>query len=202
MNTARKNRRFPVLLLLPVIFALQWALPLLQVARGEDILRDGVSLRLELEPVDPLDVLRGRYLALAFPEERTQHPLPPGAQSGDTIYVVLEAGKDGLAHITRLSHSVQDGAFAYRVPGNYKGGDKITVKIPLTRYYLPEEDAVKIDELFRFRGNETPRSNASLGVRIKDGQIIAESLWIDGQPYRNWLHSYQNTPASKSQKDL
>ena len=188
-----KNRL--VLLLLPLIFALQWAVPLIQVVRGEGILREGVALRLELQPVDPLDVLRGRYLALAFPEEEKEHTLPPGVQGGDTIYVVLEAGKDGLAHITRLSRSVQDGAFAYKIPDGYKAGDTISINIPLTRYYLPEGDAVKIDELFRFRNNESPHGNATLGVRIKDGQIVAESLWLDGQPYRDWLRSYQSKPA-------
>ena len=188
-----KNRL--VLLLLPLVFALQWAVPLIQVVRGEGILREGVALRLELQPVDPLDVLRGRYLALAFPEEEKEHTLPPGVQGGDTIYVVLEAGKDGLAHITRLSHSVQDGAFAYTTPDGYKAGDTIRINIPLTRYYLPEEDAVKIDELFRFRNNESPHSNATLGVRIKDGQIVAESLWLDGQPYRDWLRNYQSTQS-------
>jgi hypothetical protein len=188
-----KNRL--ALLLLPLVFALQWAVPLMQVVRGEGILREGVALRLELQPVDPLDVLRGRYLALAFPEEEKEHTLPPGVQGGDTIYVVLEAGKDGLAHITRLSRSVQDGAFAYIIPDGYKAGDTIRINIPLTRYYLPEEDAVKIDELFRFRNNESPHSNASLGVRIKDGQIVAESLWLDGQPYRDWLRNYQSTQS-------
>lgn len=188
-----KNRL--VLLLLPLVFALQWAVPLMQVVRGEGILREGVALRLELQPVDPLDVLRGRYLALAFPEEEKEHTLPPGVQGGDTIYVVLEAGKDGLAHISRLSHSVQDGAFSYTIPDGYKAGDSIRINIPLTRYYLPEEDAVKIDELFRFRNNESPHSNATLGVRIKDGQIVAESLWLDGQPYRDWLRNYQSTQS-------
>ena len=188
-----KNRL--VLLLLPLVFALQWAVPLMQVVRGEGILREGVALRLELQPVDPLDVLRGRYLALAFPEEEKEHTLPPGVQGGDTIYVVLEAGKDGLAHITRLSHSAQDGAFAYTIPDGYKAGDAIRINIPLTRYYLPEGDAVKIDELFRFRNNESPHSNATLGVRIKDGQIVAESLWLDGQPYRDWLRNYQSTQS-------
>ena len=188
-----KNRL--VLLLLPLVFALQWAVPLIQVVRGEGILREGVALRLELQPVDPLDVLRGRYLALAFPEEEKEHTLPPGVQGGDTIYVVLEAGKDGLAHISRLSHSAQDGAFSYTIPDGYKAGDSIRINIPLTRYYLPEEDAVKIDELFRFRNNESPHSNATLGVRIKDGQIVAESLWLDGQPYRDWLRNYQSTQS-------
>lgn len=188
-----KNRL--ALLLLPLVFALQWAVPLIQVVRGEGILREGVALRLELQPVDPLDVLRGRYLALAFPEEEKEHTLPPGVQGGDTIYVVLEAGKDGLAHITRLSHSAQDGAFSYTIPDGYKAGDTIRINIPLTRYYLPEEDAVKIDELFRFRNNESPHSNATLGVRIKDGQIVAESLWLDGQPYRDWLRNYQSTQS-------
>ena len=198
MNTARKNRRFPVLLLLPVVFALQWALPLLQVARGEDILRNGVSLRLELEPVDPLDVLRGRYLALSFPESAREHNLPEGLGAGDTLYAVLGADPTGLAHITRLSREPQESAFAWKIPANTQPGEKVRIDIPLTRFYLPEDDAIRIDDALRWRGDgERTAVAASISVRIKDGTIVAENLWLDGQPYREWLQAHTDATAKK-----
>ena len=153
-----------------------------------------------MQPVDPLDVLRGRYLALAFPEEEKEHTLPPGVQGGDTIYVVLEAGKDGLAHITRLSREPQESAFAWKIPASAKPGEKIRIDIPLTRFYLPEDDAVLIDENLRWRGDgERPQVAASLGVRVKNGAIVAESLWLDGRPYREWLLEHTDSTAQKKQ---
>ena len=73
------------LLLLLLLFALQWTVPIAQILRGEALLRDGVSLRLALQPVDPYDVMRGRYLALSFSESTREHNLPDGMAAGDTL---------------------------------------------------------------------------------------------------------------------
>jgi len=51
-------KRFALLLVLLLLFALQWALPLMQVLRGEAMLREGTALRLALQPVDPYSILR------------------------------------------------------------------------------------------------------------------------------------------------
>ena len=207
-------KRLALLLLLLPLFALQWTVPVIQVLRGEAILRDGVSLRLALQPVDPYDVMRGRYLALSFPESNREHNLPDGMNAGDTLYVVLGADPDGIAHITRLSREPQESAFAWKIPASAKPGEKIRINIPLTRFYLPEEDAIAIDNTLRWRDDgeraqvaptsskdDTPRQRdegerpqvvASLGVRIKDGTIVAESLWLNGQPYRDWLLTHGN----------
>ena len=184
------------LLLLLLLFALQWTVPIAQILRGEALLRDGVSLRLALQPVDPYDVMRGRYLALSFSESTREHNLPDGMAAGDTLYAVLGADPDGLAHITRLSREPQDSAFAWKIPANAKAGEKIRIDIPLTRFYLPEDDAVAIDDTLRWRSDgERPQVAASLGVRVKDGVIVAESLWLDGEPYRDWLQKHANKTA-------
>ena len=79
-------KRLALLLLILPLFALQWAVPVMQIMRGEAILRDGTALRLALQPVDPFDVMRGRYLALSFPESAREHNLPEGMHAGDTLY--------------------------------------------------------------------------------------------------------------------
>ena len=74
------------------------------------------------------------------------------------------------------------------------------IDIPLTRFYLPEDDAVLIDEKLRWRGDgERPQIAASLGVRVKNGAIVAESLWLDGRPYREWLLEHTDSTAQKKQ---
>lgn len=189
-------KRFALLLVLLLLFALQWALPLMQVLRGEAMLREGTALRLALQPVDPYDVMRGRYLALSFAESTREHSLPEGMRPGDTLYAVLGADPDGLAHITRLSREPQDSAVAWKIPADTKPGTKVRIDIPLTRFYLPEDDAVRIDESLRWRGDgERPQITASLGVRVKDGAIVAESLWLNGLPYQEWLREYGNQAA-------
>ncbi|MDO5091262.1 MAG: GDYXXLXY domain-containing protein [Cardiobacteriaceae bacterium] len=189
-----KSSRFLLVPLL-LLFAAQLAVPLAQVWQEEGIRRDGLPFTLALHPVDPYDIMRGRYLRLAFPEEGARVPPPAGSVEGDTVYAVLETGADGLAHIARLSATPADNAFAVPlVIDTITAEDGSTetlaqVFIPLTRFYLPEDDAIAIDDLWRWRRNEenAPNIQASLGVRVKNGRIVAESLWLNGQPYHDWL---------------
>ncbi len=193
-------KRLALLLLLLPLFGLQWAVPVAQILRGETMLREGTALRLALQPVDPYDAMRGRYLALSFTESTREHSLPDGMRPGDTLYAVLGADPDGLAHITRLSREPQDSAFAWKIPTDTPPGAKVRIDIPLTRFYLPEDDAVLIDENLRWRGDgERPQIAASLGVRVKNGAIVAESLWLDGRPYREWLLEHTDSTAQKKQ---
>ena len=184
-------KRLALLLLLLPLFGLQWAVPVAQILRGETMLREGTALRLALQPVDPYDAMRGRYLALSFTESTREHSLPDGMRPGDTLYAVLGADPDGLAHITRLSREPQDSAFAWKIPTDTPPGAKVRIDIPLTRFYLPADDAVLIDE--------RPQIAASLGVRVKNGAIVAESLWLDGRPYREWLLEHTDSTAQKKQ---
>ena len=193
-------KRLALLLLLLPLFGLQWAVPVAQILRGETMLREGTALRLALQPVDPYDAMRGRYLALSFTESTREHSLPDGMRPGDTLYAVLGADPDGLAHITRLSREPQDSAFAWKIPTDTKPGAKVRIDIPLTRFYLPEDDATSIDDALRWRGDGSrPQVAASLGVRVKDGTIVAENLWLDGQPYRDWLRAHATEEAAQQQ---
>ena len=166
-------KRLALLLLLLPLFGLQWAVPVAQILRGETMLREGTALRLALQPVDPYDAMRGRYLALSFTESTREHSLPDGMRPGDTLYAVLGADPDGLAHITRLSREPQDSAFAWKIPTDTPPGAK--------------------------GDGERPQIAASLGVRVKNGAIVAESLWLDGRPYREWLLEHTDSTAQKKQ---
>lgn len=187
-----------------LLFVAQLAVPLWQVWQEENIRRDGLPFKLALRPVDPYDIMRGRYLALAFPEQENALPAPAGSEDGDTVYAVLETGADGLAQVTRLSATPQDNAFAMPLIEQYVDGQstkEVQIHIPLHRFYLPEDDALAIDNLWRLRENSDAQNiKATLGVRVKNGRIVAESLWLNDQPYREWLreHATQKTPADIS----
>lgn len=192
----------PVLIML---FAAQWAVPLAQVYREETIRREGAVFRLPLQPVDPYDVMRGRYLALSF--LLPPHPLTPpdGKEEGDAVYAVLQKGDDGMAYIARLSAEPENDAFLtsfdYGFPWQRADAEiesQMHVNIPLTRFYLPEDDAIAVDRILATPAAsgsaEERRVQAALDVRVLDGRIVAESLWLDGRPYREWLAGYREAP--------
>lgn len=201
-------KRFLQILVLLLLFAAQLAIPIMQAIRGEAILHQGAAFRLALQPVDPYDVLRGRYLALNFPESHITHTLPTGTKGNDILYAVLGNDANGIAHITRLSRTPEDNAFTYQIPADITNMKDFYIEIPLTRFYLPEEDAIAIDAVLnnQLTNESATQVTASLDVRVKDGQIVAESLWLDGRPYRDWLNDYvarhsHDEAQSKTQAD-
>ena len=179
-----------LLALLLLLFAAQWAVPVLQVIREEAIRRDGAVFRLALRPVDPYDIMRGRYLTLLFKASDTILPVPAGIESGGSVYAVLQTGANGLADIVRLSASPEANAFAATLE-TVDNERQASVNIPLTRFYLPEDDAIMLDGLLSANttAENTPLS-ATLDVRLKDGRMVADSLWLDDRPYREWLADY------------
>ena len=68
------------------------------VAREEYLLNSGTEVRLQTRPVDPWDVLRGQFVDLGYEIDdlsnlRTDDWL---GSEGDTVYIVLAEGADGL----------------------------------------------------------------------------------------------------------
>lgn len=198
-------KRVVWLLAVLLLFAAQWAVPFMQVVEEETVRREGMAFRLALAPVDPYDVMRGRYLALNFAMDTSALQAPAGSKEGDTVYAVLEEGADGLAVISRLSAVPVEGAFALPLTfGIVFVGDESAsaplVRIPLTRFYLPEEDAIDIDAALWQDGMAQAGSEgiqAVLEVRVLDGRIVAERLWLDGKPYEEWLRAYRARQVQK-----
>lgn len=177
-----------------MLFAAQWAVPFVQVGREEAIRREGTVWRFALQPVDPYDVMRGRYLALGFAANTTMDA-PPGSKAGDTVYAVLEEDAQGLARVARLSAVAEENAFALplRLTETWDGEahtPRADVRIPLSRFYLPEDDALAIDRIFPQQARSDAPLQAVLETRLKNGRLVAEALWIDGQPYRQWLQTF------------
>lgn len=204
-------KRWGVLAGVLLLFAAQWAVPFAQVVREEAIRREGMVWRFALQPVDPYDVMRGRYLALNFAANTTMDA-PPGSKEGDTIYAVLQEDAQGLATVSRLSATPEDKAFALPLrfhaawewedkPGAESPGQKVDVRIPLSRFYLPEDDALAIDRIVpRATSAEESSLQAVLEVRLKDGRLVADALWIDGQPYQQWLKAFLAEEEQKKDK--
>lgn len=184
------------LTLLALLFAAQWAVPVSQVIREEGIRSQGALFRLALVPVDPLDLMRGRYLALSFPADDAALPAPSGSKTGDAVYAVLRQGANGLADIARLSATPEKDAFATTIT-DIDQDKRASVRIPLTRFYLPESDAVHLDAILAGTNNAPQNVQVALDVRLQDGRMVAETLWLDGRPYHEWLADYLRNRAAK-----
>src|SRR5262245_64407221 len=97
-----KNLRLIVFIL--VAFA-QLAVPASVVWKRSQTLSHGRVWKFKTEPVDPIDAIRGRYVALRFAAEKakaTPEPLIKGSSS-DQIFVTLKEDLEGFAQVDQIS---------------------------------------------------------------------------------------------------
>lgn len=166
-----------------LVLALQVAWVVGTVAVQETRLRSGVVVRLETEPVDPRDLLRGDYVILrykisALPAALFTGTLPAEPPVGEAVYVRLE--KRGAFHEAESAsfeplkgdaeHPVLRGRVS-NPPWLSAGSKVIEAHFGLERYYVRE-------------GTGNPRGKLTVDVAVvNSGQGVIREVYLDGKPY-------------------
>lgn len=175
--------------------AIQLATPAYLVARHERTLRDGEVFRFHTAPVDPYDAFRGRYVALAVEPNRVK--LDDPAQSfkhRQKIFVTLDRDADGFATLRGANVSrPKKGAYLSARAWGVDHEGYLRVRLPMDRYYLPEDEAPEAERAYREHSRVGQRT-AEVQVRVLRGEGVIEDLVVDGRPIRAWLAERQEAP--------
>jgi uncharacterized membrane-anchored protein len=176
-------------------FALFVVVALVQLAvaggaiyRSEMALRNGEVFRFRVQPVDPVDAFRGRYVAIRFEVDRAPAPDDLEIRRGRWIFAPVVQDAEGFAYLGEVVlEPPADGSYLrFRTGGIYPDEDgrrHAWVTLPFGRYYMDEELAQETErELWR-RG----RREAWVTVRLLSGTGVIEDLWVEGLPVRQWL---------------
>jgi uncharacterized membrane-anchored protein len=145
------------------------------------ILRDGAEIVLKSEPIDPRDLLRGRYVVLTYPAQQITGDVLAGltAEAGEgeprrnvPVYVMFEPGPDGhhrpvAASLTRPADGV-----VLRGTAPYLDGRTVTLFLDygIGRFYTNEHRAPELEA--RMRDGELTEIVVAVGAD-GTGQIKA-----------------------------
>src|SRR5436190_844775 len=90
------------ILIFGVVVLAQLAVPAAMIWQREQTLNHGRVWKFRTAPVDPVDVIRGRYIALRFAAE--EFTAPTKFEAGDnSVCAVLKEGADRFAEIDHLT---------------------------------------------------------------------------------------------------
>lgn len=137
-----------------------------QATLNEQLLSNGTSVKLSLEPLDPRSMLQGDYVRLRYEitnpdslDERTNE-----TYSQKKIQVVLKRGKDGLHHFARMYDGEvlqEDEVLINGITSGYG-----TIHYGIESYFIPEGT-----------GQEVQNESRYAYVRIsKNGNAILEDI--------------------------
>jgi uncharacterized membrane-anchored protein len=144
-----------------VVIVIQLFTPTYMIANKYYILKTGEELKFRVNPVDPYDAFRGRYVSLYSRQE----------VSGQGRYGVIAVGADGFAYISSITDNKPVSSIYV------KSRNRLWFSLPIERYYMDEKLAPRAEIITRQRiaGEE-----AYVTVRVKNGALIISGLFVDG----------------------
>jgi uncharacterized membrane-anchored protein len=182
------------LALLGIVCVAQLTIPVSKLVAYERTLALGESFRFECEPVDPVDVFRGRYVALSYSAAEVELSVDATFQPGERVYFGVEHGADGFAVLTGPRETPPaKGAFLRTRAGWWVHARVARVDLPFDRYYLPEKLAPETERAYRER-TRGETADAYVTVRIRNGRAVLEELYLGGLPVREYLEQESDIP--------
>ncbi len=166
----------------------QLAVPASMLVSRERTLAAGEPFRFRCAPLDPVDALRGRYVALRFEAGE----IPAGDRMlhrGERVAVPVSTGADGLAVLGPPSPEQPEGGAWIEVESRSDCPpttcETVEVHLPFERFYMEEGRARATDRALA-RGGDA-EVEAVLAVRVRNGRAVPEELFLDGVPVREFL---------------
>ncbi|HHX58180.1 MAG TPA: GDYXXLXY domain-containing protein [Candidatus Moranbacteria bacterium] len=151
----------------------------------------GEIIRLEIEPVDPTDLIRGDYVVFSYRGISRIYLSEHGYSEesfrlGDNIYVSLVERSDGVSQLGEVSkEKPESGVF---LTGRVKKirQDTATVIYGIEEYFIPE----RTGRMVEFRGKKV---EAEVAVS-KTGKAVLREIYLNGEVWpgsksedRNWV---------------
>jgi uncharacterized membrane-anchored protein len=171
-----------------VVALAQLAVPAAMVWQRELTLKHGRVWKFRTAPVDPVDVIRGRYIALRFAAE--EFTAPSKFEAGDnSVYAVLKEGTDGFAEIDHLTTETVRTDDAVPVDSVWWYNGKQQVRFPFNKFWIAEVNAAAAERAY-VENNRRDNQNAYVTVRVHDGDAALDQLYIDNEPLPDYLRAH------------
>ena len=178
------------LALFTVVALVQLAVAGGAIVRSELALRTGEAFRFRIQPVDPVDAFRGRYVAIRFAIDRAPVADDLELRPKKRVFVPIEVDADGFAILGQadVDPPARGPYLRLRAGGIYpdeEGNRFVWVTMPFRRYYMDEDLAPKAERAVW--GGRRGQREAFVSVRIRDGVGVIEELYVDEVPIHRWL---------------
>jgi len=179
---------------LVVLSVAQLAAAAWSITRYESTLASGTPYKMRVQPVDPADAFRGRYVAVQ-PSLTVTTPIAPETErllrelylQQARAFVILGTDAQGFARADRIvsdrpsgvDYLAIDRAWETWNPGA-TASTGFSLSLPFDRYYMNEAAAPVAQQRYLEAARRNAAKTAWLTVRVRNGLGVIEGLYIDG----------------------
>ena len=189
-------------LLFSIMVAAQLATPCWMVYSMETVLSQGTPWRFKTAPVDPYDIFRGKFVALAVEENKVDYHGSEQFIPGQIVYAILDKNEEGFARFKDVNPKrpakepyLKTRVSYHQTTQNVKVGQGykqetvniVHLNLPFDRYYMNEKKAPEAESLYR-KHSAGQKSNAFIEVRVLNGKPLIKDLFIDGKSIKSFFH--------------
>ena len=176
--------------ILGIMIAAQIFIPVNMIFQQERVLRKGAVYRFKTAPVDPYDVLRGRYVALSVESNSVECKENDKIGYGQVVYALLGKDKDGYAVIKDIAPAPWPNGDYIKTKVSYKRKSRLYLDLPFSRFYMNEYKASRAEDLYRKynRRDDKDKRGAYILVRVLEGRAAIVDLYLDEKPILSYFN--------------
>jgi uncharacterized membrane-anchored protein len=170
-----------------IILALvQWLVPGKIIWNREEILQKGKAWHFESAPVDPSNPFLGKFIALNFKEQEFIMPVKVNFITGQDIFVLLIADKNGFAKIAGLAAKEPESTTDFlkaKISYSYIDSGKTDVRLdyPFEGFYMDEYKAPAAEKIYNQSVRDSTQRTYAV-VKVWKGKPVIENVFIGNTP--------------------
>lgn len=177
-----------------LVVAAQWIVPGQMIWKWEKVLRNGRLYKFQTQPVDPVNPIKGRYVALDFAANNFKAKKKHDFQRNEDVYIELGTNAKGYAVIKRVHKKPPAGDKYYlKAKVDYTNdwsndsSSTIYLKYPFEEYFMDEFSAPKAERLYLDSAMKPDLTYAL--VKVYKGGGVIEDLYINNRPVKELILS-------------
>jgi uncharacterized membrane-anchored protein len=168
-----------------VLAIVQLSIPINMILGNEEVIDRGTLFKFQLEPIDPVDPFRGKFITLNFTDNTFPVEAEDSFKRNDQIYVQLTKNDDGFAVPSGVSREIPEGDYvlAYVRKLNWLK-TKMTIAYPFDRFYMHEDKAKPAEKVL---GGPRDSLIVYAEVSILNGMGVLNDVKVGDVPLQEYL---------------
>lgn len=163
-----------------IVAMVQLYVPVSMVWEREQVLHEGTVYKFRVQPVDPADPFRGRYITLSFMDDVFDVDDTEGWERHQEVYVVPAKDEEGFMKIKEIVKEAPSGNNYFHATVQYTQDHRacqVVLDYPFNRFYMQEEKAPKAENKLRELGDDV---DCWAEVAIQHGRAVVKDVKIGG----------------------
>ncbi|OPZ83034.1 MAG: hypothetical protein BWY74_04529 [Firmicutes bacterium ADurb.Bin419] len=186
------------LIIFIVLALLQLLVPSQMILSRELALRYGQEYKFRVEPLDPYDPFRGRYLYINVEDTEITVNNDQQYHSNQTIYVLIENDTSGFARFSGIMLTPPESGTYIKTKISYityehyngdgsSGESTVHFQAPFDRYYMPEKEAPSAEKIYNEKLSQDSTEDVYVTVKIYKGKAVLDKLFIGDKTIEEYM---------------